>query len=73
MVCVIRMIGHDNRLTGLIISIFVAFYSHHVYNMAMIKFDYGYNMKVNVIVGVLNGAMWLVWSFQHYSDGPHVR
>ena len=67
------MLGHDDIRTGLVVSIFLAFYSHHVYNMSVVKFDYGYNMKVNVIVGVMNGLMWIIWSYQHYRDGPHVR
>ena len=76
LVCVIRMVGvggNNNVAAGLVIALFVAFYSNHVYNMAFIRFDYGYNMKVNVTVGVLNGLMWLGWSVLHYSDGGHVK
>merc|ERR1719323_1068518 len=72
--CVLRMLGTQNTGSVMVVTAaFLAFYSNHVYNMAFIRFDYGYNMKVNVGVGVLNGVMWLVWSLLHYSDGPHVK
>ena len=30
----------------IISALCVAFFSHHVYNMAFVRFDYGHNMKV---------------------------
>jgi len=33
-------------------AVFVAFYTYHVYYLAFVTFDYGYNMKANVAVGV---------------------
>jgi len=51
---------------------FVAFYSHHVYHMAFVHFDYGYNMKVNVAVGVINGVGWMIWFINHRNDGKHI-
>jgi hypothetical protein len=46
-------------------SAFVAFFSHHVYHMATVHFDYGYNMKVNVASGGLNCLAWLAWFLVH--------
>ena len=72
--CVLRMLGTTNMtMVSVVTSVFVFFYSKHVYNMAFVRFDYGYNMKVNVGVGVLNGLLWLGWSLSHYNDGPHVK
>jgi hypothetical protein len=34
----------------------------HVYFMAFVKFDYGYNMKVCISVGVLTALGWVVWA-----------
>jgi len=73
MVCVIRFLGPEDNKVGVVIAGFVAFYAHHVYNMAFVRFDYGYNMKVNVAIGILNGVLWLSWSYFHYNDGKHVR
>ena len=73
LVCVLRMIGTTDSRAGVVTAMFAAFYSHHVYTLAFVKFDYGYNMKVNVAVGVLNGLMWLIWSYLHSGDGPHIR
>merc|ERR1711936_576074 len=52
---------------------FCPFFSHHIYHMAFIHFDYGYNMKVNVCVGAVNCVCWLGWFSTHSKDGPHVR
>merc|ERR1712071_676356 len=41
--------------------------------MAMVKFDYGYNMKVNVAVGGCNCIAWLLWFAVHRKDGPHLK
>jgi len=51
---------------------FIFFYVNHVYAMVTVKFDYGYNMKVNVGVGGLNCICWLVWFFKNKSNGSYV-
>lgn len=53
-------------------SLFLAFFSHHMYQMATLKFDYGYNMKVNVASGGLNCVAWLLWFLLHRSEGRHI-
>ena len=73
LVCCLRIVGTDNIKAVIISALGVAFFSHHVYNMAFVRFDYGHNMKVNVSVGVLNGVAWLGWAYSHYHDGPHVK
>jgi len=55
-----------------IVTAFVAFFAHHVFHMATVHFDYGYNMKVNVASGGLNCISWLAWFFLHRRDGPHI-
>lgn len=49
-----------------------AFFTHHVHHMLFIKFDYGYNMKVNVACGGLNCLAWLAWFYAHRRDGRHI-
>ncbi|KAB7506733.1 Post-GPI attachment to proteins factor 3, partial [Armadillidium nasatum] len=39
------------------------FYLYHIWYLSR-NFDYDYNMKVNVIVGLLNGFGWLIWSWK---------
>jgi hypothetical protein len=39
----------------------------------MLRFDYGYNMKVNMIVGALNCLSWILWFILNWSLGKHVR
>lgn len=68
-----RLLPRDLSKQLLITSFFVAFFSHHVYHMAFIHFDYGYNMKVNVASGGLNCLAWLAWFFIHRHGGSHIK
>ena len=45
----------------------------HVYNMSYIRFDYGYNMKLNIAVGAVNSLCWLGWCFLRRGRLRHVR
>jgi len=51
----------------------VAAYAHHIHSMLNVKFDYGYNMKVNITVGILQSLFWLSWSWLHRRELPHAR
>jgi len=73
LVVCLRVVGTNNARTVLVSALCAAFFSHHIYSMAFIRFDYGYNMKVNVVVGAVNGICWLAWAYTHYGDGPHVK
>ena len=44
----------------------ILYYSYHVYYLSYIHFDYGYNMRVNILIGALNSLCWIVWSLYHY-------
>jgi hypothetical protein len=37
-------------------------YLQHIYYLAFVKFDYGYNMQVCIAAGVATAAGWLVWA-----------
>lgn len=69
----LRLVPRESTKQIFLISIFLAFFSHHVHAMAIIKFDYGYNMKVNVASGGLNCFAWLAWFYTHRHDGPHIK
>lgn len=42
------------------------YYLYHVYYLSSVKFDYGYNMQMNILFGVLNSICWLVWCYDGY-------
>lgn len=44
----------------------VVYYLYHIHYLSSVRFDYGYNMKVNILVGVLNSICWLLWSLDKY-------
>ena len=37
------------------------------------RFDYGYNMAVNVGVGLVNSFCWLFWCYQHWNENIQQR
>ncbi|CAI2184087.1 7792_t:CDS:1 [Funneliformis geosporum] len=45
-------------------------YVAHVSYLHFINFDYGYNILANVIVGMLNNALWISWSISHWYKRP---
>ncbi len=44
----------------------VYFFCSHIYYLNFIKFDYEYNLNVNLLLGVLNSICWIIWSFFQY-------
>merc|ERR1712142_1255351 len=60
----IRAIGdgndHIKRSLG---AASLAFYIHHIWHLSRRNFDYGYNMKVNVTIGIANLLGWLVFCY----------
>jgi len=55
---------------SLVGSALTALYMYHIYFLAFVHFDYGYNMMVNLIVGGLNGIGWAVWCLYHIRRKP---
>lgn len=50
----------------------LAFYLHHIYYLAFVRFDYSYNMTVGVALGVSNLVGWTTWSLSCMSRQPYV-
>lgn len=51
----------------------IVFYIRHIAYLGLVNFDYGYNMSVNIKVGVVNSICWLVWSFWSYRSSTRCR
>ncbi|XP_031568135.1 post-GPI attachment to proteins factor 3-like [Actinia tenebrosa] len=69
----VRVVGPDNKLKcGTFASVLLLIYSCHVYYLGFVKFDYSYNMKMNVIIGVINILGWLIWSLRNYHKQRYV-
>ncbi|CAF3849123.1 unnamed protein product [Rotaria sp. Silwood1] len=69
--CIIR-VGYRTkymRLTKLATLFLLIFFLYHAYYLLFIKMDYGYNMKINIIVGILNVICWLLWSIINFISG----
>ncbi|KAJ2034965.1 hypothetical protein H4S03_004633 [Coemansia sp. S3946] len=44
-------------------------YALHVAYLSLVRFDYGYNMTANAIVGLLRNFIWFVVSYQAFRNG----
>jgi hypothetical protein len=70
---VVRMFGSRDKVkVASIMLALAALYIHHVLYMTFVLFDYGYNMKVMVTVGMVNSALWLSWCYWHRAEMPYV-
>ncbi|XP_071960020.1 post-GPI attachment to proteins factor 3-like [Antedon mediterranea] len=61
-----------SKITCLCIVVMITLFSAHVYYLSFVKFDYGYNMKVNVAVGAINTIWIVLWSVKNMSHQPYV-
>ena len=52
-------------IKGITVVLFFIFLNHILF-LSFINFDYGYNMKVNIMFGMLNSLCWIVWSLYQY-------
>ncbi|XP_061193950.1 post-GPI attachment to proteins factor 3-like [Saccostrea echinata] len=69
-----RILGTEKRRRiTIVLLMLVIVYVQHIYYLAFIKFDYGYNMKVNIACGCVNLLGWLYWCRRHWSELPHTR
>lgn len=65
---IFRLDQASKETTRLILaSICVTLFLAHVSYLSFIKFDYGYNMMANVVVGALQLIMWSVYSFSQFA------
>jgi len=71
--CLCRLVGKvNNKITfvgGILITVL---FGQHIYYMNFIKFDYGYNMKFMVCVGICNLLVWLLWCIKNWKQRRYV-
>ncbi len=69
--CLIR-VGYRTRfmgLTNLLTLFLLIFFLYHSHYLLFVKMDFGYNMMINVIIGLLNVICWLAWSIWKFASG----
>ncbi|ESN96701.1 hypothetical protein HELRODRAFT_95556 [Helobdella robusta] len=52
-------------------STMLLFFTYHVYYLSFVRFDYGYNMRVNVAIGLANALGWITWSLKVRRQQPY--
>ncbi|KAF4521894.1 hypothetical protein B566_EDAN008381 [Ephemera danica] len=59
---VMRLLHCKMNLISITFSVICAsFFIYHITYLSIIHFDYAYNMKANIAIGILNGSCWLLW------------
>lgn len=70
----LRQVGPSHSNVSIFVTVTcAAFFINHVTTMAMVQFDYGYNMKVNIAVGGTNCLAWLGWCTAHWGEGKYIK
>jgi len=49
----------------------VSYCVYHLWYMQFVSFDYGYNMTICIILGIVNSISWLVWAAKTRHDYIH--
>jgi len=65
----VRVLLYPNppkNVTRFLFAALFAFFVYHVHFLFMIRFDYGYNIAVNVGFGLASAVLWLSWSFYEW-------
>lgn len=57
--------SHKSGLPLFVAVPFLSYFAYHIYYLTYIRFDYGYNMKANIIIGLLNSCGWLMWCYKY--------
>lgn len=71
---IIRMLGRRmGFLRELVGMVGATFFTFHVWYLSKGRFDYGYNMKVNVAVGLVNGCGWVAWCVPRAQSRRYVK
>lgn len=72
--CTVRVFGLYNsssssnqRLRWVLAILCAAAYASHVYYLQFVRFDYGYNMLANVVVGLFQNGLWVYLAISEYN------
>ncbi|XP_020900695.1 post-GPI attachment to proteins factor 3 isoform X2 [Exaiptasia diaphana] len=69
----VRAVGPESRWKCSVFGVIVLImFCCHVGYLGFIKFDYGYNIKANVTIGIINMVGWLSWCLKNYNKQKYV-
>lgn len=66
------LLGMPRMMNILISSCFFAFFVNHVAYIRSGRFDYAYNMKLNVMLGAVTTLFWFSWCVYNKKKQPYV-
>lgn len=59
------------KVKALVSLLSIGFFVNHFTYLSVGRFDYSYNMKANIITGVLTGIGWIIWYFAQRKRKPY--
>jgi len=51
----------------------ISYFVFHSYTVFFLEMNYGYNMAINIALGFVNIAGWLLWCWRNYRKRPYVK
>uniref|UniRef100_A0A4W3HPL5 Post-GPI attachment to proteins factor 3 n=1 Tax=Callorhinchus milii TaxID=7868 RepID=A0A4W3HPL5_CALMI len=71
--CCVRTLGLNHQLIASLFGALLVFlFAGHVWYLTYVRFDYGYNMAANTLIGVVNLLWWLGWCLWQRRVLPYV-
>lgn len=62
----LKIVGRNSSWLPIALAVpFLTYFIYHIHYLTFIRFDYGYNLKANVSVGMLNSLGWLLWCYKN--------
>ncbi|XP_037084681.1 post-GPI attachment to proteins factor 3-like [Pollicipes pollicipes] len=69
----IRFLGPNLSCSTISVTVLcLGFMVYHILYLSLVKFDYGYNMKANILLGAVDVAAWLAWCHHQRAHATYV-
>ncbi|XP_078080398.1 GPI-specific phospholipase A2-like PGAP3 isoform X1 [Mustelus asterias] len=71
--CCVRTLGLTRPWTSSLFgALLIILFAGHVWYLTYVRFDYGYNMTANILIGLINLLWWLSWCLWNRPLLPYV-
>lgn len=71
--CMTMTMNFGSLMKKILFIIFFYFYFGHVWYLAMIKFDYAYNMRVMIAIGFIFNLLWFLHGLRNCNSSSHSK
>ncbi|XP_071034852.1 post-GPI attachment to proteins factor 3 isoform X2 [Parasteatoda tepidariorum] len=62
----VRICSNTNLWMPIALAVpFLSFFCYHIHYLTYVRFDYGYNLKANIAIGLINSCGWIMWCYKY--------